>query len=125
MNTNTTPHARSKHRVQSANRLLGLAALAFAAGLLSLLTACQLVEAAIAPLPTAAVSAAGEVEFILAGTPRALVGTPAGYIPSALGSPLDPTVTPTPSATPTETPTPTATATAAPDTVLGLSLIPI
>ncbi|MBK7217993.1 MAG: hypothetical protein IPH95_13325 [Candidatus Promineofilum sp.] len=124
MNTNTTPHARSKHRVQSANRLLGLAALAFAAGLLSLLTACQLVEAAIAPLPTAAVSAAGEVEFILAGTPRALVGTPAGYIPSALGSPLDPTVTPTPSATPTETPTPTATATAAPDTVLGPPLPP-
>ena len=37
MNTNTTPHARSKHRVQSANRLLGLAALAFAAGLPSLL----------------------------------------------------------------------------------------
>lgn len=105
MNTQTTPRPRPKHRVRSVRRLMTLAALAFWVGLLFTLTACQLIEAAIAPLPTAAVSAAGEVQFVLAGTPLAAVMTPGGYIPAALGSPLDPTATPTP----TTTPTPTAT----------------
>ncbi|MBP8948912.1 MAG: hypothetical protein KBG73_08725 [Candidatus Promineofilum sp.] len=104
MNIQTTPPTRSKKRFLPANRLLALTTLAFVSALLSLLTACQLVEAAIAPLPTAAVSAAGEVQFVLAGTPLAVVGTPAGFVPAALGSPLDPTATPTPSMTPTATP---------------------